>query len=327
MTSEPGTLGPCVVTGPTDTTCDALTGGDPAAQQHLHDYWGSADRLVVLEETKPSPVGFGGGPTAIARFRPEPGSVVPQGTAEVAITIAWTTQPDDVVGGLEVQVKSAGMGQFKSLGLAQQGVPLAMATDHPDNDLPHQALSGWLVDVVVHPDPTLGFAHYYGDVSVRLEAVRGLDIPLYPGHPDRWEGRREITLLDLALDASYVGDPRSTLYACGGNASCLRPLRPDLGAIVPDGTATVDVVLTWDTPEPTALGLYAHGASDDEFVDVQPYAATPQGRTYSIPVERGMEDGPYTQQSLWEFLPYVAGPVRDGAFLGNYTVTAIARHG
>lgn len=323
----PAAMDPCVVSGPTDTSCDTVTAADPASVQHLHDYWGGQDRITVLDATQPSPVGYAGTAVPVARFRPEPGSVVPQGTASVAVTVSWTTQPDDLVGGFEVQVKTAGSDRFESLGMVEQGQTLDLETGHPDNDLPHQALSGWLVDILVHPDPLSGVAHYYGDTTVKLEANRGLDIPLYPGHPDRWEGRRDIELLRHEQDVAFFGDPRSTFRGCLGNETCLGALRPPQGAMVPDGAATVEVTLAWDTPEPAALGLAFHAADSDEFVEVLPSQSGPSSRTYSILVQRGMEDGPYTQQSLWEFVPYIAGPTSNGAFYGHLSLTATAVHG
>src|ERR1051325_4640014 len=57
-------------------------------QAHQHDYWGGKDALVVLEATKPGQTFFLS-PQWDFEMRPEPGKVVPQGTAFVDVTVSW----------------------------------------------------------------------------------------------------------------------------------------------------------------------------------------------------------------------------------------------
>lgn len=320
--SAPTEPDPCLVVRPDDTSCDAASTMD--ARPHLHDYWAGQDRLVLLEQTHDSPVGFAGGPIAASRFRPEPGDVVPQGTARVEVTLTWTTQPDDHMGGFHVAVKSAATNDFVDLGPAEAGVPVAMATTHGDNDLPHQVVSNWLFDAVVQPGSS-GIVHYWGQVTLKVEVVRGLDIPLYPGHPDRWQGRDEVALVDETLDVSYYqGDPESTFYSCGSQAGCFRSLRPADGAIVPTDAAAVLVELAWTNAPPFSIGLRWHAADAIEFQDGAPGSEAAGHRTYVLPVSGVMGDGPYATQSLWEFLPVIEGPVAHGVYSGQVTIRATA---
>lgn len=312
------------VTVVTDPTQGRL---DPTMGEHLHDYWGGQDRKLVVAETVP--VGYfalGGGDGDAAVVLPDPGDVVPQGTASVEVTMTWT--PDPLIGatnyveGARLAVRTAADREPRDLGPVENGATVVVPSTNEQNDLPHQVLSAWEFHWVLEQLPVaepFGFVAFQGELQVRVEAVRGLEIPLYPGHPDQWQGRTEIGLFAAEGMAIMDGDTRSDDLRC--YSSCPGLFVPGDGVVVPIDASHIRVTLDRDAPSPTRLGLAYHTAISRDWQMPAPIEETPTSRVYVVDVLDG-GDGAYTKQSNWEFALFVEDPVENGYIADTYRVAA-----
>ncbi len=303
------------VTSPGDYSGDNGTNGNAP---HLHDYWAGGDRLVVLEtavsQTGPGLSG-GTGAVVVAEFRPDTDHVVPQGASAVHVTIGFTPDTLDRWTAPELWLKTAADTNTSYLADITDGV-ITIPSTNDKNDLPHQRLSAWIFEVRMHGTDT-GEMRYKGEVRIHVEAEKGLEIPLYPGHPDLWAGRTEFQLFDVSGSDFYAFDPGDA--GCDG-IDCLEVIVPDAGITVPDDAATVHVVLEMG-PSPTTFGLSYHGADRRDFERIDPSVLDGSTYTYDIAL-RGDGDGPYAKSSLWEFVLFIDGPVQDGVVNQTYHLTA-----
>lgn len=308
-----------VVTDPGDVA--SLRNQSLTMERHVHDYWGGEERLVVMDEKRPAQTFFVS-PNWSVLFDPPAGRLVPQGTARVEITMTWTDSPGDTYSPPALWVRTAADHETALVGTLKKGEPLVVETTLAQADLPHQGLSAWRFEWRVHPGQVPGLVWFRGEVGIRVEAVRGLDIPAYPPHPDMWGGAEARPLFD-DKDAFGVwrGDSRGG-FECYGD--CPRMHRPVDGALVPFDAALVEVTLTMGAESRTQLGLSYHAADTREWQRLQPARTEGQKRVYLIEVQEGMGDGPYASQSQWEFLPFIEGPVQDGWHAGSYVLQARA---
>lgn len=314
-----------------DPAPDVIT--DPAmglnlTGAHIHDYWKGQGRLTIIgegaegDESGLGP-GFATGPDVPVRaFQPSSGHVVPQGTSSVEVTFTWTDAADglDSYGEVSAWVKTAGTNLTERLGAVENGQTLALETGLPAADLPHQLLSAWVFELrMSSPDPMP--LRFKGTVAVEVVAVRGLELPLFPAHPDHWGGGAEIQLVDGEGQLSYFADLGDG--GCDG-MSCPQVFTPRSGAIVPGNSSHVAVEVTWTGPVP--LRLLYHSATSREMAAAEPAVTEPGHATYELPTSDG-PDGPYATQSQWEFtvVPDDApGGATRTAWLADYTITAKA---
>lgn len=319
-------LGGCAAPAETPTESTSLTTitdpaqgrTDPSLGEHVHNYWGSRQRITVLD-TAQEVLGWttmGDGHSSAAIFRPAPGDVVPQGTASIELTLDWqdgeaTNQYSDA----EVWVKSAADREPVLVGSAERGAMLLIASSNQANDLPHQVLSGWEVHWRIGPGVGGQLTRFAGEVQVQLVAVRGLEIPVYPGHPDRWDNATEVGLFEARGTAVADGDINGNNYRC--YTPCPARLVPADGVVIPWDADHVRIVLERDTQAPTRLGLKYHDATTRDWTLAEPAEESPTTRTYVLPVGSG-GDGPYASQSQWEFQLVIEDPVPDGAVVESY---------
>lgn len=316
---EPEAAAPDVITDPTMGLND--TGA------HIHDYWGGGDRVTVVDATHPGGDEPGTGPglasgqdVVVRTFQPEPGDVVPQGTVAMEVTLSWVEDELDSYTAPSLWLKTAGTNATTEVAQVENGVPVTLEANAPDADLPHQVLSAWLFELRMgSPDPAP--LRFKGAVTLKAEALRGDEpLPLFPAHPDRWNGTNELPLLQAGGQLSYWQDTGDG--GCNG-LSCPQVLRPASGAIVPHDAAYVRVELTVDSPTTIALQLLYHTALAREFDTVAGESAGGTV-TFQLPLLDG-GDGPYATQSQWEFtvVPAETGAVRT-AWFADYTITATA---
>lgn len=328
-------LAGCSGTEPAADTGDSVTlvtdptqgRADPSDGVHLHDYWGSSTRKTVFDGALPVQT-FSLGNTqsyAVAIALPEPGDVVPQGTATVEVTMTWTPSPEmgaaNQFAGTRLAVRTAADREAQDLGPVTSGQTVIVESSNERNDLPHQVLSGWEFHWVLEPvqAPVGGIVSFQGELDVLVEAIRGLDIPLYPGHPDQWLGRTEFPLFAAEGMAVMDGDTRTGNTRCYG--ACPETLTPGDGIVVPIEASHVRVTLDRDTPMPTRLGLAYHDAISRDWKVAQPIEETDTSRIYIIDVLDG-GDGAYARQSNWEFVLIVEEPVENGHVADSYRVAA-----
>lgn len=326
---EPTNDSPTVVKDPDNYTyvdnASFETGG------HVHDYWGGEDELTVVDRTERmgrfTVETAGEDPERIGVMRPPAGTVIPQGTATVRVTVSWETQyGGEVYENPQLRVRTADDHEFRHAADIENGDTVTIESTNAWNDLPHRQLSGWAFAIFVEPVASPGALWYQADVTMEVVAERGLELPVFPAHPDHWKGRSEIDLFE-AEPGTMVWDPENPLYgsACIGQG-CQGPYdgshRPDNGTVVPFDAATVRVRVEPTSQSPTRVGLAYHGADSWEYARPEPAETDDRTRIYEIPVTPEMADGPYNEQSLWRFRPYITDPVEDGVYAGGYRMSA-----
>jgi len=302
---------------------DASSLADPAFmnESHRHDYWGGKSELVVMDRTLRQPeLNLGGAPLAWT-FLPDGGHVVPQGADKVTVTVSWADGAGDTHGKPELWVKKP---QQRDPVMAQpvdSGQSVVLATTLADADVPHQQLSAWRFVVQMGPSVVAG-VKFSGDLTVRVVAHRGLDIPALPPHPDLWNGKDAIVLFDDSAPFGLWDGVPPDDYRCYGSCPVIH--RPQNGTVVPYDSKFVEVYLRIDDPSVDTVGLMYHAADSWNFTKVQPTREDGKTRYYKVPVKGLMGDGPYATQSLWELTVDVEKPVADGLHAGTYHLSARA---
>lgn len=312
----PASQTPIVVRSPFDRNATALGLGP-----HLHDYWGGSGRHLVMDEDLQAVVGLaltdGATGVPVLRFLPPPGGVVPQGAASLEITPSWKDDPLDNYERPELWVKSAANREAVKVADIQSGAVVTMPTDNAANDLPHQVLSAWEFWVYAHAKN--GALRFNALGHLKAEALRGLEIPVYPGHPDQWMGRQAIRLFFDNQSALYQGtadQPNICLSGC--------PILnvPANNTVVPTDAGHVEAWLNLTAPGYAFLGLMVHGADTRDFTALVPADESALGRHYYLTVGQS-GDGPYARQSQWEFQTFIEKPAKEGLAREDYSLTAI----
>lgn len=304
-------------------------------RSHLHDYWHGAESLVVLEQTVPMSGLVMESRKVMGTLRPDEGQTVLLGTSHVEVTVDWVDYNTPWYGPVELWVKTAHMDVAAPVAEVTSGDTVTVPSTNDDNDLPHQTLSGWAFALVTDPPvaPTgTGPMHYTMEVTMTVTAYRGLEIPLFPGHPDHWGAADRLVLEESGEDALVMRGGDGGSEACLDTDGCPDVVSPENGSIVPPGTGVVEFVVTYDAGTTQRLAWDFHGADTWHWARLSAVEDDGTTYTYSIAVEEGMADGPYADQSLWEFRPSTPGGFdgadaeapADGAFTGGYSVALAA---
>ncbi len=322
----PTSGGEIIVTQPGDYSADL--NATNANLPHLHNYWGGKDRIVVMDgwPTEPGPGFAAGNDVAIYNYRAASGHVVPQGASQVEATLTWTAASDDIYTDPQLWVKTAADNQPVLAAHIASGQTVVINTTNPQDDLPHQLLSAWTFQFRLSEGQAAGavpMLRFKANVTIHVEAVRGLPIPLYPGHPDRWDNQTAITLVDVQRQLLYMQDPGDA--GCDG-AYCPQVEVPASGTIVPPDAAFIEATLEVTYGSPQTVGLSYHGAEGRSFQRIQAASTSGNVRTYHIDVG-SYGDGPYASQSQWEFAPFIAGPAPDTAVVEQYHLTIVVHRG
>lgn len=128
--TEPGVL---LVTD--ENAEDALTNVSFQMQAHLHDYWGGAEKLVVLDGTKEGNTFFIS-PEWRLMLVPADGSFVPQGASRVEVIVSWTETGVVRYAHPELWVRTASDAEPVLLGAIENGATLTVPTLLENADLP-----------------------------------------------------------------------------------------------------------------------------------------------------------------------------------------------
>lgn len=307
---------PGVVTDPADYS---YLQNDTGA--HVHDYWDGADEMEVLWRTQSYTFNNVGGPgsTWTTRFYPPDDHVVPQGTSELRITVTWSETSEELnsYGDLDLWMQPADATEPV---LAKEnlvsGQAFLVPLSYAQADLPHQQISGWEFQVRIHGS-SAPHNLFFGSVTLKVDAVRGLELQPFPAHPDQWQNETAIRLAEAEgqfTRISYTGT--------GGFPPLIGALE---GALVPLGTKEVLVALTTQSDVPIgALDLFYHGANTRQWTAAEPVEVSEQTRAYHILVDDEMVDGPYARASLWEFQLRTSTEPGQGLFVGSYDLVAVA---
>ncbi len=314
-----------VITDPNDFSY--LNDTRPDQRAHLHDYWRGAQMLQVLDQTVDSNTECLTSSGCIAaRFTPPEGSIVPLGTARVEMLIEWQDSPQAIYERPELWVQTAADRDYHSLGEVASGDRVVLDLNNTQNDIPHQRLSAWRFAFFVHAVEGQYLRTSGMEVSLNVQAHRGLEIPLFPGHPDLWGNETQLNLIeerDWFTDARFIGGgpDDSTTYGVG---SPHFPFAPDDGALVPFNAKYVEVVMEYNWELLSGLELYYHGADTLNWTLASVESDDGSVRIHRIPVGAA-GDSPYASQSVWGFWLRAEGgdPVTgDGVFRGRAVVTA-----
>lgn len=287
--------------------------------QHVHDYWGGADQLQVLDGRRGSTWNNGGGEFDWrVYFTPSDGNVVPQGTARLTVTVDWADDlPANRYADVSLWVKPADVATPRFVQLVTRGSTVEIPLQYAEADLPHQLISAW--EFAIQYNSTGGPNLFIGSTDLNVVAHRGLELQPFPAHPDRWMGQASLPLLDQSGTFTNVG------YT--GSGSIAQRFRPANGTVVPYDAGFVDVTLETGNRLPAGgLQLSYHAADSRDFTAIQPETTQGGLLQYSIAVEPGMGDGPYGNASLWEFRLYTpaTAPGNDPAvYDGPYRLTAV----
>lgn len=306
---------PGVVTRPDDQ--DYLQNKSLAEKPHVHDYWNGAPTLIVMDKTVQDGMTWDGPPRPVHVFRPEPAKVVPQGTSTVNITIDWKEGEVAIAGTPELWVKTAADRAAEKVKEIESGETVEIVSTNARNDLPHQVLSAWEFHFVLKKKDATTPIQWDGEITLLASAHRGLELPVFPPHPDQWNGTTERKVLSDEADAPlYQGD--------GGDGNCFGGCVPvhvmDDGMVVPLDAAYVEVVMTYSAETPVKLGLKYHGADTRELTTATLEKDEDNTRVYRIPVEGLAGDGVYATQSQWELVPVQETAARHWS--GAYTIEA-----
>lgn len=257
-------------------------------------------------------------------FAPNLLDVVPPGTAELRVTIAWD-QADNDADLAGFMYTPANRDQPLIMSQKESGSTWTVPVSHAMTDRGHQTFSFWSFAVYVMGT---GSSYVPGKVDtltapfdVTIEARKGV-VPYEPGHRDLWQGNTSIVLLDHALrqhTSTYYSDlPR--------NEENVRWLVPP-PALVPPGTGRLEVRLDHGVPpgatgvDPGGWTLAFHpadvnprGFGWDELEYPEPKERGTGYVVYELPLKSGLTDAYYQTKSNWMFFLDDAGT--DGV-IGN----------
>lgn len=294
-------------------------------ESHLHDYWGGRTELSIISVEEPRSILQVGGPWSWG-FWPEDGVVVPQGTSKLVVTTSWTSAVGDLYSNPELWVRTPSSHESIKVADLTPDTPVAIPVPLADADIPHRSLSAWRFEFRVHPDASSSLLRFNGVIKLDGVAHRGSEIPIYPAHPDLWQGRERIELFrDESSVFSFTGNATSDRYTC--STACPRIHRPANGSIVPHDAAWVEVTMVVESAPEMRLALKFHGGDARTWQEPPEAQEDATGLHYVIPVTPLMGDSPYSSQSVWEFVPVIASPVQDGVFAGAYRIEAHAVKG
>jgi hypothetical protein len=310
-----------VITDPRDTSY--LQNGSMAAGSHIHDYWGGRDRVQVLQDDGDLWSSCSGGGCADGMFagfaRPDEGIIVPQGTKWVNGTFNFTADGAQDFTKLELWVKTAMDSEAKPFATLVPGQPFSFESSQDQNDPPHYVLSLWEFRVMAFG--SADSVEIKGSYEWSVEAVRGLPLVPYPPHPDRWEGKTELLLLEDEASALLYQetDHSRSCYVATGRCPGAHDL-PD-GVVVPFDTSRLEVRIGGVFP---TLSLSFHGADTWNLTAVEGTMGTAE-LVFDVPLGPGVPDSPYAKQSLWSFVVGLDQPQPgDQTWTGTYTITVRA---
>lgn len=290
-TTEPS---PVVVEDPLDY--DYL---DTGAGSHVHDYWGGAAELTLMQtrySASNGPVYNMGQWTYQKLPDLEEGVVVPQGTGHLEVHVQAMDGEATIRGAGEVVAWTPAGDDMVVLGPVDTAFTYDVAPEQAD--LPHQSISGW--DFWMRFEGEEGAFLFNGQIDARIVAVRGDDpLPVFEAHPDRWDGASEMLLFERTFTTAHVYYG-PVFEGCSGTGGCAPDASPDEGTIVPADADHIDVIVRNVAGSPARMALRYHGADTDEWTLVAPIEDDGETRLYRIDVgSRG--DSPYAHRSLWEF--------------------------
>jgi hypothetical protein len=280
---------------------------------HRHDYWNGRTRVTLFDDVlQPDTenatfatlvqiaflhrIAAGG----MEWYLPA-GKTVYEGTGFVELTATWT---DPRTTSMAFAYQSAQGPNFAYGGALANGKPFDLPVTDAMTDMAHSTMSRWRF--YFGPDQTPGAA--LGPFHLKVDIIRTRDVALMPPHPDFWQGKHAITLLDVdhhGQQVSYV--ERVPQLVRSGNLS---EDEVALAHPVPMETQEVrfDITVSSASSTPgkvTALGFFYHGADRPDMLRCSVKAlnaSLPATLSWVVPNPMDSSDSPYANDSQWRFL-------------------------
>lgn len=298
---------PVIHTAPTDD--GGLDEATATQVEHIHDYWGGQSEVVVADRSVEMGYGWTGDYLEDAgRWRLDEGAVVPQGTKSINVTVTLNKGPNDLYDRVELYVKTQNLtNPTRLVGNVTSGEPMEFEINLDDADLPHQSLSAWLF-TFSWTRGTNPIIRVDSDVTVYATAHRGLPLPVFPPHPDQWNGTEAIHLMfDRHDSSSGRAWGQGSTNCLGRNESeepsCFYEHVFWEGKIVPRSAHHVTIVMHQENDRGSVV-LTSHGADTYTYSELTPDEDDGQGTTvYRLEIGGADADGPYSKQSLWQLFP------------------------
>ena len=278
---------------------DGRAGGAP----HVHDFWGDATELILMDHDvdlmKDPESGYGAIPyPVLARayytnsnqsnppgwpiFLPDDGPdgrppIILPGTGKLVTTFTWSA-PDVYIDKLSLGYATAADFNAKMLPPVPSGTPQVLPINATTADTGHQTFTLWRFwvhagNAVTSPDYKPGFAT--GKMHVKMVLVKA-DVFLEPEHPARWAKGDVLTLRNKTVPYRVGGGTAPILLRDN-----VEGLTLPVGTIVPPGTAKMRIELNWNYPQDAGPLNFEHDLvwrTGD-----QPPRATPRAAFHSAP--------------------------------------------
>ena len=291
---------------------NATTMDHMATMPHMHDYWKGKERVQLFDgDLKPNEenatfatlaqlfIGRGVAAGGMQWFLPD-GTTIYEGTGAVELTATWN---DPLVTGVSFIYRSAESQDIKNGASLVSGTTFSLPVTPVMTDMPHSKVSKWWF--AFGPDKSPGAL--LGTFHLKVEIVRLHDIMTFPAHPDFWQGKRALTM----LDADHRGSQQS--YA-------LRATQPatqgdfnedwvNFSALVPMETKAIQLNFTITAASSTpgqvaSFGLFYKTAdtTSQYRCPPQPIGKLPATLSWLVPVTAENSDSPYAKASQWRIL-------------------------
>lgn len=299
-------------------------------EAHSHDYWKGRDRVDLFVDDvqiAPLPILTGGLRSYSVEQTLPPPNLVYEGTSHVEFLVggASATGYDPYpVPALRLEYRTAADGplDWRDGGALVAGTPTAVPVLPHETDMPHSVASLWVFRLV-------GDGPHVTNVNLTVTAVRGADVPPWPGHPEFYAGRSSRVVFEGDASNREIGiAARYVLF--GGERDWRFPER-----VISWGTGRVDVFVNVTRVEapvpPDSAYLRVRNATQvfDDFTVLYDVEGRDDLESYhfQMPVDVAGMDSPYAPSSRWAFSLAVGYADGNGAVFPStvdYRMTIVA---
>ncbi|MBI2078137.1 MAG: hypothetical protein HYT80_07185 [Euryarchaeota archaeon] len=327
----------------------------PAADDgtHIHDYWGDAREMTLLEARVPVMVFHNhlfdeppreqhthGCDETLAsssqggsvKFSLQRDQIVYPGTSQLEFAFRWTSPS---ITGLKFLYRPPNQHDFVDGGLVANGKPVIVPLTPEMADAGHATKTLWGFFLCAKSGGSADLAQ--GDVDARVTARRADVIPRDPKHPDHWENQTTLPLGRRAWSGEAVS-------AVNKGDTAWIPVPIEHGVLVPMGTRTIWVNASFNSTGPLSgvdpgdILVYYRDSTVADWIFKAPRAASSTAHfiSFEIRLTENMHDGIYGHETNWEFWLRLASQTRQTApsglgywgaphqFVGNLEATVVA---
>lgn len=173
----------------TPDECD-LSAAEARNRSHVHDYWNGRHGIQVVDGAFTMLCSLrrrcpGGALRARGRQCGPAGHALGQHHVQLEDVARQRVPRAAPVGGDGGRPRAVGR-------RSRQTVQIEV--NNTQNELPHEVLSNWAFEIRMSPPAATNTHRINGEGTLLVEAARGHLIPVFPPHPDLWNGTDEILL-------------------------------------------------------------------------------------------------------------------------------------